>query len=74
MADIVHDPRLVNQELRAHQQTFNGFSKLIFFAILHIMLTLSCLALAFLGNTPLLALLFGVGGTIALIAIFSIVT
>ena len=46
MADIVHDPRLVGQELRAHQQTFHGFSKLILFAILHTMLTLSCLALA----------------------------
>ena len=74
MADVVHDPRLADQELRAHQQTFHGFSKLIFFAILHIMLTLSCLALAFVGNVPLLALLLGVGGTIALIAIFSIVS
>jgi hypothetical protein len=74
MADVVHDPRLADQELRAHRQTFRGFSKLIFFAILHIMLTLSCLALAFLGDVPLLALLLGVGGTIALIAIFSIVS
>lgn len=72
MADIVHDPRLADQELRAHERTFRGFSKMILFAILHIMLVLGCLALAFLGNTPVLALLIGVGGTIALIAIFAI--
>ena len=72
MADIVHDPRLADQELRFHQQTFRGFSKMILFAILHIMLVLGCLALAFLGNVPMLALLIGVGGTIAMIAVFAI--
>jgi hypothetical protein len=35
---------------------------------------LSCLALAFLGNVPLLATLLGVGGTVALLAAFSIMT
>jgi small-conductance mechanosensitive channel len=72
MADIVHDPRLADQELRAHQQTFRGFSKMVLFAILHIILVLACLALAFPGNTPVLALLIGIGGTIALIAAFAI--
>jgi len=72
MADIVHDPRPTEQDLRDHQDTFHGFSKLVLFAILHITLVLSCLALAFLGNAPVFATLLGVGGTIALLAIFAI--
>ena len=72
MADIVQDPRLTNQDLSAHLQTFHGFSKLILFAILHIALVLGCLALAFLGNTPVVATLLGVGGTVALLAAFAI--
>jgi hypothetical protein len=59
-------------DLPAHQQTFMGFSKLILFSILHIALMLSCLALAFLGHIPILALLIGVGGTVALIAGFAL--
>lgn len=72
MADIVHDPRLADQELRSHQQTFHAFGKLVLFAILHIGLVLSCLALAFLGNVPVLATLIGIGGTVALLVIFAV--
>jgi hypothetical protein len=72
MADIVHDSPLADQDLRAHQETFNRFNKLVLFAILHIMLVLGCLALAFLGHVPLLATLIGVGGTVALLAVFAI--
>jgi hypothetical protein len=72
MAETIHDPRLTDQDLRAHLQTFHGFSKLILFAILHIVLVLGCLALAFLGNVPVFATLLGVGGTVALLAIFAI--
>ena len=72
MADIVHDPRLADPELRDHQQTFTSFSKLVLFAILHIVLVLGCLALAFLGNAHLLALILGVGGTVALLVAFTI--
>jgi hypothetical protein len=72
MADIVQDPRLADPDLRAHQQSFHGFSKLVLFAILHIVLVLGCLALAFLGNTPVVATLIGVGGTVALLAVFAI--
>ena len=71
MADTLHDPQLASQELREHEQTFHSFSKLVLFAILHIMLVLSCLALAFLGNAPLIALLAGVGGTVLLLALFA---
>jgi len=45
---------------------------LVLFAIQHIMLVLSCLALAFLGNAPLIALILGVGGTAGLLAAFAI--
>ena len=72
MADIVQDPRLSDQDLPAHVQTFHSFNKLVLFAILHIALVLGCLALAFLGHVPLLATLIGVGGTVVLLAIFAI--
>jgi len=39
---------------------------------LHIGLVLGCLALAFLGNAPFIATLLGVGGTLALLAVFAI--
>ena len=73
MADILRDPELASQDLRAHEQTFHSFNKLVLFAILHIMLVLSCLALAFLGNAPLIALSAGVGGTVLLLALFATV-
>jgi hypothetical protein len=71
MADTRHDPQLATQELREHEQTFHSFSKLMLFAILHIMVVLSCLALAFLGNAPLMAIILGVGGTAILLAAFA---
>ena len=63
---------MADQEIYAHEQTFHSFSKLILFAILHIALVLGCLALAFLGNAPVVATLLGVGGTVALLAVFAI--
>jgi hypothetical protein len=71
MADIVHDPRLAQQDLQDHRKTFHAFSKLVLFSILHIGLVLVCLALAFLGDVPVLATLLGIGGTIALLVIFA---
>ena len=60
-------------ELRAHRRTFVAFERLVLFAAMHIMLTLACLALAFMGHAPLIALLLGVGGTLALIVGFVVV-
>jgi len=57
-------------EVRAHRRTFVAFERLVLFAVLHIALTLACLALAFMGDAPLMALLIGIGGTLALIAGF----
>ena len=59
-----------DENLPAHVQTYQSFNKLVLFAILHIMLVLSCLALAFLGNAPLFALIAGVGGTVLLLVLF----
>lgn len=61
-------------DLPAHEQSYKAFNRLILFAILHVMLTLVCLALAFLGDVPVLALLLGLGGTVALIAGFALST
>ncbi len=59
-------------DLPAHQQTYAAFNKVILFAILHIMLMLVCLALAFLGHSPVLAVILGLGGTVALISAFAL--
>lgn len=59
-------------DLPAHEQAYKAFNRVILFAILHVMLTLICLALAFLGNVPVFALLLGLGGTVALIAGFAL--
>jgi hypothetical protein len=67
MALVDYEPAA---EVRAHRRSFIAFERLVLFAILHITLTLACLALAFLGQVPLFAVLLGVGGTIALIVAF----
>ena len=59
-------------ELRAHRRTFESFGRLVLFAILHIGLTLACLALAFLAHIPVLSLALWLGGTVAMIAMFAI--
>ena len=72
MVDTLHDPQAVAQDLRAHRTTFQTFSKLVLFAILHIALVLACLALAFLGNSPLIALILGVGGTVVILTALAV--
>ena len=59
-------------EYRAHRRTFVGFERLVMFAVMHVVLVLGCLGLAFLGGAPLIAFLIGAGGTMALIAGFVI--
>jgi len=61
-----------NPEVRMHRRTFITFERLILFAVMHVALVLSSLALAFLGHIPVIAVLLGVGGTVALIAAFAI--
>jgi hypothetical protein len=57
-------------EVRAHRRTFLSFERLVLFAAMHVALVLVCLALAFVGHIPVVALLLGLGGTLALIAGF----
>ncbi len=59
-------------ELRAHLETYQGFSKLVLFMILWLVLLLSCMALGLVGGVHTLAVLGGIGGTIALIIGFAI--
>ena len=61
-------------DLRTHRRTFASFGWLVLFAILHIGLTLACLALAFLAHVPLLSLVMWIGGTVMLIAAFTVTT
>jgi hypothetical protein len=70
MVDVPARDELIEQ----HRETYQGFSKLVLFACLHIGLVLACLALAFLGGIPLLALLLGLGGTAAMIVAFFVLT
>jgi hypothetical protein len=58
-------------ELRVHRRTFDSFMRLVLFAILHIGLTLACLALAFLAHVPVISRLIWIGGTLAMIAAFT---
>jgi hypothetical protein len=59
-------------EVRTHRRTFMAFERLVLFAAMHIALVLVSLALAFLGHIPLIAVLLGLGGTVALIAAFAV--
>ena len=59
-------------EYRAHAATYTAFSKLVLFMILWIVLLLGCMALGLVGNSGLIALILGVGGTVALLIGFAI--
>lgn len=58
----------------AHLTTYNSFSKLVLFSILFIVLLLACMALGLVGNTPIFALLLGIGGTVALLVAFAVMS
>ena len=58
----------------AHLSTYTSFSKLVLFSILFIVLLLACMALGLVGNVPLLAMLIGIGGTIALLVAFAVMS
>ncbi|HSI00443.1 MAG TPA: hypothetical protein VLA02_07555 [Reyranella sp.] len=60
-------------EVRAHRRSFSAFERLVLFAALHVALTLACLALAFIGHLPVIALLFWIGGTLAMVVGFAVV-
>ncbi len=59
-------------EYRAHVSTYTAFSKLVLFMIVWIVLLLSCLALGLVSHLPVISLLMGIGGTLALIIAFAV--
>jgi len=70
MSDIPREP--TDGEVSEHMQSYFSFERLVLFAVLHIALTLSCVALAFIGHTPIIALLFWLGCTLLLLAGFAL--
>ncbi|HEY6983502.1 hypothetical protein [Reyranella sp.] len=68
--DLAADSRVPPEEMRAHRRSYLTFERLVLFAVLHIALVLACLALAFLGDSPLIAFLLGVAGSLAMIVGF----
>lgn len=58
----------------AHLNTYQSFNKLVLFTILFIILLLSSMALGLIGNAPLFALVLGIGGTIALLVAFAVLS
>ena len=59
-------------EVRAHESTYQSFSKLVLFMILWLVLLLSTMALGLVAHVSVLALLLGIGGTLALIIGFAV--
>ena len=66
MTDVQDD------DLPAHVQTYRSFNKLVLFAILFIVLLLSCMALGLVGSSGFFALVLGIGGTVALLIAFAV--
>jgi hypothetical protein len=62
----------VQEQYRAHLSTYEAFSKLVMFMILWIVLLLSSMALGLVAGLGTLALIMGIGGTIALIMGFAV--
>ena len=58
----------------AHIATYNSFNKLVLFTILFVVLLLACMALGLVGVTPIFALLLGIGGTVALLVAFAVMS
>ncbi len=60
------------EEFRAHLETYTSFSKLVLFMIVWLVLLLASMALGLVGHLPVISLLMGVGGTLALIIGFAV--
>lgn len=58
----------------AHLATYTSFNKLVTFGILWIVLLLVSMAIGLVGHLSLLALVMGVGGSIALLIAFAIMS
>jgi len=69
MSDMIQTPS--REEVTEHLRSYSTFAHLVLFAVLHIALTLACVALAFIGHETMVALLLWLGGTVALLAGFA---
>ncbi len=69
-SDSVPPVTVPAEEVREHRRSYLGFERMVAFCALHIALILSCLALAFIGHVPVIAFLFGVGGSLVAIVAF----
>jgi hypothetical protein len=70
MSDIPRPPTA--GEVDEHLHSYFTFERLVLFAILHLALTLSCVALAFIGHVPVIASIFWLGGSVLLLAGFTL--
>jgi hypothetical protein len=70
MSDIPRNPS--REEIAEHTRSYFTFAHLILYAVLHIALTLACVALAFIGHAALVAFIFWVGGTLVLLSAFAL--
>ena len=61
-------------DYRAHQETYEGFSKLITFSLLWIVVILASMALGLVGGLSILGLLLGIGGSVALLIGFAVLS
>ena len=61
-----------NYDYPAHVATYTSFSKLVTFSIIWIVLVLVSMALGLVAHLPLLALVLGIGGSIALLIGFAV--
>lgn len=63
-----------NAEYRAHLDTYTSFNKLVLFTILWVVLLLASMALGLIAHAGFLSVVLGVGGTIALLVAFAILS
>ena len=60
-------------DLPAHEQTYQAFNKLVLFSSCSSCCCSSCMGLGLVGSQHIFALLLGIGGTIALLVAFAVV-
>ncbi|MDI1285505.1 MAG: aa3-type cytochrome c oxidase subunit IV [Reyranella sp.] len=62
----------VQDDYRAHMESYKSFNKLVLFTILWIVLLLASMALGLVGHLSIFALLLGIGGTVGLLVAFAV--
>jgi hypothetical protein len=62
------------EEIRAHEETYNSFNKLVLFTCLWVILLLVSMALGLIAHIGILSLLLGVGGTVVLLIGFAVLS